>query len=368
MSEDSEKTEEPTSSKLDEARQKGDVPNSRDFSSFLVFAGIAIAIYFSTRFLLTHSITLFHTYFDFRHVNLEDKQEFANILAAMVKSILLMASPVLIAAVIFGIASSLVQYGFLFTPDKVLPDFERLDPMKGIKKIFSKDTLVELIKSTIKVIVISVILYLVLKGEVPRLLSLGTWPIGQIFLYFFKMIAQVFFAILLFMAVMGLIDLGYQKWSYNQKMMMSFQEIKDEMKQKDGDPQMKARIRQIARDRLRKAMMKDVPDADVVVTNPTHVAVALKYAKGKMRAPIVVAKGAGLLAVRIKEIAALAGVPIVEKKKLARFLYRNVEVGESIPESLYTAVAEVLAYVYKIRNKFKASLLGTSPARAAEVS
>ncbi|MBN8554893.1 MAG: flagellar biosynthesis protein FlhB [Deltaproteobacteria bacterium] len=356
MEDAGDKTEDATASRLEEARERGDVPQSREFGSFMVFLGFTITAYFFAKFFLSHVLKLFDRYFDFKSMQLETSQDFMVLSAAILKDILVLCSPILIGTVVFGIAASLGQFGFLFTTEKISPSFEKIDPIKGFAKIFSKETVVEFIKSFLKLTLVSFVLYLVLKGEIKHLTQLGIEPMSNIFLYFIQLIMKVIFSILIFLAILGLSDLAYSKWSYAQKMKMSLQEIKDESKQKDGDPFVKSRIRQLQRDRVRKMMMKEVPTADVIVTNPTHVAVALRYQRGVMRAPVVVAKGAGVIAVRIKEIAAKAGVPIVEKKTLARYLYRNIEINEVIPESLYTAVAEVLAYVYKIKKQFTAMI------------
>jgi flagellar biosynthetic protein FliR/FlhB len=261
--------------------------------------------------------------------------------------------PFFIGVMIFSLAGYIGQFGFLFTTEKLAPDFERISLFSGLSRLVTRETFVELIKSSGKVLVISAILYLVFKGEAQKIIQLGSLPIQDIFRYSFQLMSEVLYVVLIFLAVLGGMDLAYQKWNYWEKMKMTVQEVKDEMKNREGDPHIKSRIRQIQRDRARARMMDDVPKANVVVTNPTHVAVALKYERGKNRAPIVVAKGAGYIAVKIKEIAAESGVPILEKRELARFLYRNVEVNEMIPESLYTAVAEVLAYVYKIKKQFR---------------
>lgn len=356
MADDQEKTEEPTGHKLDEAREKGDVPNSKDFGTLLVFVGFSLAIYFFGGFLLKHCINLFHIYFDFQRMNLSSTQEFIEVCKGILKEILIMTAPIFISVSLFAVAASLGQFGLLFSLDKITPNFGKLDPLSGIKRWFSKDGMIELAKATAKITAVSFLMYLTLRGETGRLLELGTWPLGQIFVYFFTLLTKVWFVILLFLAILGIFDMLYQRWSWHNRMKMSMQEVRDESKNREGDGQVKARIRQIGRDRLRKKMMEKVPEADVVVTNPTHVAVALKYDRGKMRAPVVVAKGAGVIALRIKEIAITAGVPVMEKRDLARFLYRNVEVGETIPESLYSAIAEVLAYVYKVKKKFTAVL------------
>jgi len=350
---DGDKTEEATPGRLEEAREKGDVAVSREMASFIVYVGMALVIYFTARHMLKHSIEILKRYFDFNAHSLTSISEALQIGRMLTGDLLMMIGPFLGTVFVFGIAAYIGQFGFLFTTEKLQFDLDKINPQNGFKRIFSRDTAMELVKSILKLGMISGILYLVLRGEVDKLIQIGTQPVPQIFIFFVMLLAKVFMALLIFLAFLGILDFGFQKWSYAQKMKMSMQEVRDEYKQREGDPQVKARIRQIQRDRLRKQMMEKVPTADVVVTNPTHVAVALKYQKGLMKAPVVVAKGAGVFALRIKELAMQNNIPIVEKRELARFMYRFVEINDAIPESLYTAVAEVLAYVYRIKKKFK---------------
>lgn len=351
--EDGEKSEEPSPHKMGEAREKGDVAKSRDLENFFLFLASVMSLYFFSRQLFSSIAGLFYRFFDFNSIKLDTTKDYVSLLIQILADVLYILAPLFGTVMVFGVAGYLTQFGFLFTTDKITPDLSKMDPISGFKRMFSKESVVELIKSTIKIVIISAIFYLTFKGETDKLMEIGSYTIPEIFVYFMKLLMEICVVMLIFMLALGVVDFAYQKWSYLQKMRMSPRELKEEIKQKEGDPQIKARIRQIGRDRLRKRMMEKVPKADVVVTNPTHVAVALQYQRGLMRAPVVVAKGAGYIALRIKEIAAEAGVPILERKQLARFLYRNVEINEAIPESLYTAVAEVLAYVYRIKKRFQ---------------
>ncbi len=360
--EDTDKTEDPTGTKLDEARGKGDVARSRDFANFFVFLGAVLSLSFAGASISKSIIAVFKESFTFNASTLNSLEAFHKMIGDVGYKILWILSPFFIGVAIFTIAGYLSQFGFLFTTEKLNPDMDRLNPFAGLKRLFAKETFVELIKSTLKIVIITIILYLVLKGEAERVFQIGVMPIESIFLYTIELIEIVLAVVLVFLAILGTSDLAFQKYAYWERMKMSVQEVKDEFKNKEGDPMIKSRMRQIQRERARARMMEDVPNASVVVTNPTHVAVALKYERGQMRAPVVVAKGAGFIAVRIKEIAINSGVPVMEKRELARFLYRNVEVKEMIPESLYSAVAEVLAYVYRIKRQFQSLKEG---ARAA---
>lgn len=353
MAEGDDKTEEATPHRLEEAREKGDVPTSREYASFLLFTGMALVMYFYGKSMITRLVDVFRTSIDPQRFKLSTVQEFMGMANYTILEVLWIVGPVFSAVFIFGVAGYLTQIGFLFTTEKVSPDINKINPLNGLQRMFSKDSAVELVKSLLKLAVFASILYFIFRSEISHMNEIGSQPINKSFLYLIDILGKLFLAMLIFLAILGLLDLGWQKWSYAQKMRMSWQEVKEEMKQREGDPVIRSRIRQIQRDQARKRMMEDVPKADVVVTNPTHVAVALKYKRGEMKAPVVVAKGAGHIAVKIKELAAKSGVPIVEKRELARYMYRNVEVGQAIPETLYTAVAEVLAYVYKIKKKFK---------------
>lgn len=363
MSDDQEKTEEATPHKLEEARRKGDVAQSKEFATFVVFLGLVLGLYFTGPTILKNVVDVTRDSFDVTHYKVETNEGFEVIATSIINLLLRTIGPLFILVLFFGVAAYVGQFGFMFSLEKLIPKFSKINPATGIKKIFSKDTLVELIKSLFKIGVISAIMIVIVRAEMDELMILSSYSVKGIFIYFMSFIMKMIIAALLFIALLGLLDFSYQKWSYAEKMKMSQQEIKDENKQREGDPLVKSRIRQIQRDRARNRMMEEVPQATVVVTNPTHVAVALKYERGIDPAPIVVAKGAGEIAKTIKEIAMKANVPIVEKKALARYLYKNVEVKDRIPESLYTAVAEVLAYVYRLKKKFK-SWQASQPAMA----
>jgi flagellar biosynthetic protein FlhB len=222
--------------------------------------------------------------------------------------------------------------------------------MKGFGRIFSKNTLMELFKSLFKVGIISILSYFIIKShwnEIPPLMGLG---VGEILSFMGFVALEIIFQVLLVMIFLSLIDFAFQRFTYRENLRMSKQEVKEERKETDGNPQIKQRIRTVQMEMARKRMMSAVPDADVVVTNPTHISIAIKYNPEKTSAPAVIAKGVGPIAMRIREIARENGIPLVEDKPLARTLNKTVEVGQLIPASLYKAVAEILAYVYKLKN------------------
>jgi flagellar biosynthetic protein FlhB len=280
---------------------------------------------------------------------------------------LALAAPVMAWFAALAIGSMVAQPGLVWSATPLAPDWSRVSPISGFKRLFSLQAATVSLKTVLKFGVIGAVAYAVVKGELPALTAamtaepsaavgtlgdalwrLGLWSGGVI-------------------AVLAAADYGYQRWEYERKLRMSRQDIKSEVKDTEGDPWLRARIRALQRERATKRMMADVPKADVVVTNPTELAIALVYRQGEMDAPKVVAKGAGLVAKRIRETAWRNGVPVLENKPLARALFKTTEVGETIPSKLYRAAAEVLAYVYRIRRTSR-SLGSVSARRAAERS
>ena len=273
----------------------------------------------------------------------------ANTMQAFVKIV----GPFLIIIMLAGVMSNLLQIGGLrFSSHPLVPKFNKLNPLAGFGRIFSKNSVMELFKSLFKVGIISVISYYVIKShwkEIPPLMGFG---VGQVLSFMGFVALEIIFNVLLVMIFLSLLDFTFQKFTYLENLRMTKQEIKEERKESDGNPQVKQRIRTVQMQMARKRMMSAVPEADVIVTNPTHISIAIKYDTENFAAPLVVAKGVGPIAMRIREIAKENGIPLVEDKPLARTLNKTVEVGQMIPASLYKAVAEILAYVYKLKHSF----------------
>lgn len=258
------------------------------------------------------------------------------------------ALPIMLALLACGLAVSILQVGFLMAPRALAPKWQQLNPITGMRKFMSVRSTVELVKSVLKFSLIGYITYFTLRDrwqEVMTLSYLTPWGMTQ---GLGSLVFVVWFRVVLAMLALGVLDYGFQRWQYEQGLRMTTQEAKEEMKEIEGDPRIKQRIRQIQRQMAMRRMMAEVPSADVVVTNPTTYAVALRYNADEMAAPIVVAKGARLLAARIRDIALKHDVPIVEKPELARALYRTIDISQPVPENLFRAVAEVLAFVYQI--------------------
>jgi flagellar biosynthetic protein FlhB len=258
--------------------------------------------------------------------------------------------PVLVLPV-FAAAASVLVHGVTFSTKPLNPDLGKLNPGKGIKKIFSLDSVSELVKSIIKIVILSLVAVLAVRGKWAEIAAFSDLGVAGFALQSGRIMLLVISRTLWVFAVLAVGDYVYQKWRFEKGLRMSRQEIKEETKSTEGDPLVKSRIKSVQREMARRRMMEDVPTADVVITNPTRLAVALKYDREKAAAPYVVAKGRDLIAARIREIARENGVPIVEDKPLARSLYKSVEIGQESPVDLYKAVAGVLAYVYRLKNR-----------------
>jgi flagellar biosynthetic protein FlhB len=256
--------------------------------------------------------------------------------------------PLMLVVLTAGVFGNVVQFGFLITGEKLSPNLAKLNPISGLKKLVSLKSLVELVKSIVKLVIISGIAYVVLNRYLDQIPGLMQLSVGNIIGFIGQVSFQMCFYTCMVLFLMAVLDYAYTKWQHQHDLKMTKQEVKDEYKQREGDPSVKARIRSVQREMARKRMMEAVPEATVVITNPTHLAIAIKYEEG-MPAPIVVAKGAGFVAQKIKAIATDNDIPLVENKPLARTMFKSTEVGDFIPADLYRAVAEILAYVYRLK-------------------
>jgi len=265
---------------------------------------------------------------------------------------LLVMGPLFAVVFITAVLSNIMQVGLIFSLESMKPKLSKLNPIKGLGRLFSKQGFVELFKSLLKLAIVGGILYLTIKGEMKNILLLGDMEPNSIAAYILLIIFKIFIRVILAMIFLVVIDYAFQRWEHEKKMKMTKKEVKDEFKRTEGDPLVKSRIRSIQMQMARKRMMQAVPEADVVITNPTDLAVALKYDSSVMGAPRLLAKGAGKIARKIKELAEEHDIPIVENKELAQSLYSLVEIGQDIPPILYQAVAEVLAYVYKLKGDY----------------
>lgn len=346
---DQERTEQATSRRREQARTEGNFATSKEVSTlFMVAAGVMV-LYFSGLWMFSGLEGVMRKCFHLTKGELTVK-ELHTIFKDLSFSFLMIIAPALLIPV-FGAISYVIQNGVNFTTKPLEPDFKKINPLSGFKKIVSMNALAELVKSILKISVLTYVVFLAVKKEWLNMPSLIDMEVAASVAY----IAKVSFSIMLktvwVLVVIAAIDFAYQKWHFEKGLRMSKEEIKEEMKETEGDPIIKARIKSMQREMARKRMMNDVPKADVVITNPTHIAVAIRYDRENGGAPIVVAKGAGFVAEKIRELAKKHGVPVLENKPLARTIYKTVKVGTEIPASLYKAVAEVLAYVYRLRKR-----------------
>ena len=348
------KTEKATPKKLDDARKEGRVARSSDlingFMLLLMFFVLKLFGGIMANLFLNSFVKYYNKASDIS-MEVFDVKQAVNLSNEIVIDIVIASLPVLIGSFVVALVGNIVQVGWKVTGKPLKPKLDRLNPIGGFKRMFSQEKVVELIKSILKVLAIALVAYNEVKDRWKFILNLYDFEFMQAVLNIFDIVLDVGIKISVIFVVIGLADFGYQKWKHLHDLRMSKQEVKDEMKQSEGDPQIKGQIRQKMREGARRRMMQDLPKADVVITNPTHFAVAVKYDKETAEAPYVLAKGADYVAANIKEIAKQNNIEIVENKPLARMLYYNVEIGDQIPPELYQMVAEVLAYVYSVKNK-----------------
>lgn len=349
MADDAEKTEEATPKKIEDARKEGNVPKSQDTSGVVTLFVAILAVLLLFPFIAEHMLNLFKYYFSLVGTPL-DQFLMVDVAIVTFKEVLLMVIPLSISVAIAGVIAALAQFGFLFTTKAIMPDFKKIDPIKGTKNLFSMKKLIEGVKITFKshiTLGVGFIFFFLFIEELPTV-ALFSLP-DQLEWLKDKMII-IALVMLLVIFVFALIDIVIVRKQYFDGLKMSKQEVKDEMKNMEGDPLIKSKIKQKQMEISRQRMMSEVPNADVVITNPTHYAVAIKYEEGTS-APVLVAKGMDNMAQQIKKVARENGVHIIQNPPLARSLYAEVEIDRPIPEALFAAVAEVLAYVYKMNQK-----------------
>jgi flagellar biosynthetic protein FlhB len=352
MAEDAEdKTEDPTDRKLSQAREQGNFPASQEIKIWAgLFGALAIVALFAP-YMARDIMHLLVPFIEHPHAFPMGQSDLGQVLARVTMDIITLLALPMGMLMVLGLAAALSQTGLMFLPNKLAPDITKLSPMKGIKRIFSGRNLVEFLKSLFKVSAIGLVIFLVLRARMSEYAGLAALDLMAILDYLRHQVLGMVLVVVLMVFVLAAADWFYQRWAFNQQMRMTKQEIKDEHKQTEGDPMIKGRLRSLRMQRARSRMMAAVPKASVVVTNPTHYAVALKYDTESMGAPVLVAKGLDLVAKRIRELADESEVPIVENPPLARALYATVELDQEIPPEHYKAVAEVIGYVMKLKGQ-----------------
>ncbi len=346
-----EKTEDASSRKLSKAREEGQVAKSMEIPSvFVLLAGVT-TLYAFAFYVYQNLKGVFQFNYHFQVVPEFTSLEAVRLLYVHAERILMTCLPVFGAVYLTALVANFAQVGFAVSWKALSPKFSRLDPINGFKQKFSSRAVVEFVKTLLKVGVVSLVAYYSIKAEFTDIARLYDNSTGAILLFILKVSFWIFIKVCLIMIVVAVMDYAYQRWKFLEDQKMTKKEVKDETKQTEGDPTVKSRIRQLQHEAARKRMMAEVPDADVVVTNPTRLAVALKYDRLEMEAPVVLAKGAGPIAANIRKIARENEVPLVEDKELARNLYGQVDIGQAVPVEYYQAVAELLAYVYGLKNR-----------------
>jgi len=352
-----EKTEPATTKKLDDARKEGQVAKSREIANGM---GL-LALFLVLKFWVGNMGTGFLQVFSGAYSKIPEtikmyggqvsRTDMFAILEYAVVRLIILVLPIFLVGFIVAFLSDAAQIKWMVTGKPLQPKFDKISPLKGMKRIFSLNSIIELIKSFAKIIVVGYVAYSYLVGEKEKLFILYNIPLMQAVQLCGELVTTLGIRIALVYMIIAFADFAYQKFKFAKDMRMTKQEVKEEYKQQEGDPQIKGKIRQKMREASQRRMMQDLPKADVVITNPTHYAVAIKYDPEQYDAPVVLAKGEDYLAQKIKETARENHIEIVENKPLARMLYANVEVGQMIPPELYQAVAEVLAFVYKLQGK-----------------
>jgi flagellar biosynthetic protein FlhB len=346
---DAEKTEPASAKRLEQAREEGDVPRSREVATFTVLMAAGAGLWMTGDGLIRQLETVLVSGLKLTQEQIFDPDVLFHRILVDVVQVLIACLPLGVAVMIVALASPLLVGGWLFSSKVFTPNFGKLNPISGITNMFSKNALVELFKAILKTVVVGFVTYLVVMKYKDAVIGLSVEPLKLGIGHTLNMLASSFMFIVGALGLIAAIDGPYQMWHYADKLKMTRQELIQESKESDGNPQIKGKIRQLQREMAKRRMMADVPTADVIVTNPTHYAVALKYNDGMRGAPKVVAKGIDEVAAKIREIGKENKVAILEAPALARALHKHTEIGDEIPEQLYAAVAEVLAYVFQLR-------------------
>jgi flagellar biosynthetic protein FlhB len=344
-----ERTEQATPKRLEDARRKGQIPRSRELSAAAVTLVGGAALYMLGGQITGQMAEMMRRGLALSRDEATDSTFMLPALSNAAADGLWLSMPVLGLITLAAIIAPLALGGWSFAGQAMMPQFSRLNPLEGIKRMFAMRSLVELAKAMAKFGVVAVIATIVLWNDAPALMGLGREPLQQAIGHAIQLSGKALLVISAGLLIIAGIDVPYQLWQYAKQMRMSRQEIREDYKESEGSPEVKGRIRQLQQEVARRRMMQEVPKADVIVTNPTHFAVALKYDEKRMRAPIVVAKGVDVIAAKIREVAGENAVPIFEAPPLARVLYRNVDIGDEIPATLYIAVAQILTYVFQLK-------------------
>ncbi|MGZ3722951.1 MAG: flagellar biosynthesis protein FlhB, partial [Bdellovibrionales bacterium] len=342
-----ERSEEATQQRREDYRKRGQVAQTKELSSVLLLFSAVLLIWLMSRFFFQQIWEIFNQAFGPSLVDMVRGGDHKQILSFVSGKMVLILAPILGVFWILGFVSTIMQVGFIYNEEALQIRWDRMNPVAGFGRIFSLRSGLEGVKAILKLSLILTISYFLLKSQFETLPHLMSFTISQILAFLGVLVTRLLIGVGFFMLALAGIDYFYQRWDLEKEMKMTKQEVKEEHKSREGDPMIKARIKRIQREVASRRMMEEVPKADVIVTNPTHIAIALKYDES-MISPVVIAKGADLIAQKIKDLAKEHNIPCVENVPLARAMFKTMKIGQAIPRELYTAVAEVLSYVYKL--------------------
>jgi len=344
-----EKSEEPTAKRLEDARKKGQIARSRDFNTMIIIALASLTLMMLGHALIADLSQLMKHFFQPERADMFDPLGTIRWFYGAMLDALKLLLPFLGIMFVGAIMAPVVIGGWAFSSEAIRPKLSKLNPLKGLKRVFSAKGLMELIKAMAKFILVAAVALIVIWSNTDDYLQLGHMPVETALVKSAELITWAFVLVTIALMIIAAIDVPFQIWDHKKQMKMTLQEVKDEMKDTEGKPEVKSKVRQLQRQMAEARMMDAVPDADVIVTNPTHFAVALKYDPQTMKAPLVLAKGADLVALNIRRIGAEHKILLMETPPLARALYHCTDIGQEIPHGLYVAVAQVLAYVFQLR-------------------
>lgn len=351
MAEDTgqERTEQPTPRRIQQAREKGQVPTSRELNTMLMMLIAGTSIMFIGPGIVNSFLDMFRRYLNISRENIFDTTSMPVMLETAIIDALINLSPFFTLMVIAAVAGPLMMGGVTFSSQALSFKWDKLNPITGMGRVFSKKGLVELVKALVKFLIIGTTAILFLYTQIDVYMGLGAEPLVQALPHMANLLIWSFLAIASVLVFIALIDVPFQIWDYTQQLKMTFQEIRDENKDTEGNPDVRGRIKRVQREMAQRRMMAEVPNADVIITNPEHYSVAVKYDQKTMAAPVVIAKGVDIIAMHIRTIAREHEVPILQAPPLARALHHTTEIDAEIPAALYLAVAQVLAYIFKLR-------------------
>ena len=346
-----EKTEKATPKKRQESRKKGQVAKSADVNTAFLLIFIFLLLLFIGGFMRDKMIDIFtHSFQEYLLINVT-VESVHRLFLEILSEVAIVVGPIMLIAIVAGVAANLMQIGFLFSIESIQMKINKIDPIQGFKRIYSIRAIVEMLKSILKIIFVGAVTFTVIWLQLEEILLLSQLSVGSALVYLGKLTIQMGLSAAFALLFLSVLDYLYQKYDHEKNIKMSKQDIKDEYKKSEGDPLIKSKIKQKQREMAMQRMMQEVPKADVVITNPTHYAIALKYDEDKMDAPYVVAKGVDFVAQKIKELAKENSIATVENRPLARALYSQTEIGDAVPEEFFKAVAEILAFVYRLKQK-----------------